>query len=133
VWVQVKELAMAMAMVLALVPALAQVTVPVMAKALAARSAQGSDLATVTVLGSSKGEKWGATKGSNVKKLTGMTGVGLRVAGDGRMRPAVVRPDLSKLNLKHGKRLRMSGGALEMCGGSMNDKFLFRALPYKLF
>ena len=41
------------------------------------------------------------------------------------MRPAVVRPDLSKLNLKRGKGLRMSGGACEMCGGSMNDKFLF--------
>ena len=40
-------------------------------------------------------------------------------------RPAVVRYDLSKLNLKHGKGLRMSGGACEMCGGSMNDKFLF--------
>ena len=71
-------------------------------------------------------------RGSNVKKITGMTGVGLKVAGDGRMRPAVVRYDpskydLSKLNLKHGKGLRMSGsGACEMCKGSgMNDKFLF--------
>ena len=94
-------------------------------------------------------------RGSNVKKITGMTGVGLKVGttGDGRMRknpswdydrrmrpavertpdlpdrrmrPAVVRYDLSKLNLKHGKGLRMSGsGACEMCGGSMNDKFLF--------
>ena len=79
-------------------------------------------------------------RGSNVKKITGMTGVGLRVGTtvdgrmrknpswdyDGRMRPAVVRHDLSKLNLKHGKGLRMSGsGACEMCGGSMNDKFLF--------
>ena len=68
-----------------------------------------------------------------------MTGVGLKVAGDGRMRknpswdydrrmrPAVVRYDLSKLNLKQGKGLRMSGsGACEMCKGSgMNDKFLF--------
>ena len=64
-------------------------------------------------------------RGSNVKKITGMTGVGLRVAGDGRMKSAVVKPDLSKLNLKHGKGLRMGGGACEMCGGSMNDKFLF--------
>jgi len=79
-------------------------------------------------------------RGSNVKKITGMTGVGLRVGttGDGRMRknpswdydrrmrPAVVRHDLSKLNLKHGKGLRMSGsGNCEVCGGSMNDKFLF--------
>ena len=81
-----------------------------------------------------------------------MTGVGLKVGttGDGRMRPAVerkwrnavertpdlpdrrmrpavVRPDLSKLNLKHGKGLRMSGSgaSCEVCGGSMNDKFLF--------
>ena len=56
-------------------------------------------------------------KGSNVKRLTGLTGLGLRVAGDGKMKSAVYRPV--------GKGLRMSGGACEMCGGSMNDKFLF--------
>ena len=38
-------------------------------------------------------------RGSNVKRITGMTGVGLKVAGDGRMRPAVVRPDFSKWEL----------------------------------
>ena len=65
-------------------------------------------------------------RGSNVKKITGMTGVGLKVAGDGRMKSAVYRPPgLDKLMMKHGKGLRMSGGACEMCGGSMNDKFLF--------
>jgi len=90
-------------------------------------------------------------RGSNVDKLTGYTGLGLRMAGDGKMRPAVVRPDFSKWknaverspgmrpavvrpdprelkkyfkNVK-GKGLRMSGGECEMCGGSMNDKFLF--------
>jgi len=35
-------------------------------------------------------------RGSNVDKLTGYTGLGLRMAGDGKMRPAVVRPDFSK-------------------------------------
>jgi len=35
------------------------------------------------------------TRGSNVKRITGMTGVGLKVAGDGKMRPAVVRHDLN--------------------------------------
>ena len=66
-------------------------------------------------------------RGSNVKRITGMTGVGLRVAGDGRMKSAVHRnPGLDKLMTKHGKGLRMSGGACEMCKGSgMNDKFLF--------
>jgi len=96
-------------------------------------------------------------RGSNVKKRTGMTGVGLRVGttGNGKMRPAVVRkwrnavertPDLldgkmrsavearpavmprGKIDpskLKHGNGLRMSGGACEMCGGSMNNKFFF--------
>ena len=61
-----------------------------------------------------------------------MTGVGLRVAGDGRMKSAVYRPpELDKLMMKHGKGLRMSangltmGGNCKMCGGSMNDKFLF--------
>jgi hypothetical protein len=29
-------------------------------------------------------------KGSNVKKITGMTGLGLRVAGEGKMKSAVV-------------------------------------------
>ena len=65
-------------------------------------------------------------RGSNVDKLTGYTGLGLRMAGEGRMKTAVYRrPGLDKLMTKHGKGLRMSGGKCEMCGGSMNDKFLF--------
>ena len=62
-------------------------------------------------------------RGSNVDKLTGYTGLGLKLAGDGRMkkktswnydrrmRPAVVRPDMEeikKMMTKHGKGLRMS-------------------------
>jgi hypothetical protein len=54
-----------------------------------------------------------------------MTGLGLRVAGEGRMKSAVVKTDLSKLHLKHGKGFKMSGGACDMCGGSIDDKFLF--------
>ena len=97
------------------------------------------------------------TKGSNVQRLTGLTGLGLRVSGDGKMkRPAVVNrwrnavertPDLpdgrirpavmprpavvprgkfDPSKLKHGNELRMSGsGNCEVCGGSMNDKFIF--------
>ena len=76
-------------------------------------------------------------QGSNVDKLTGYTGLGLRLAGDGRMKSAVeVRPavmprgkidpeDMRRLMTKHGRGLRMSGGECEMCGGSMNDKFIF--------
>jgi len=80
-------------------------------------------------------------RGSNVDKLTGYTGLGLKLAGDGRMkknpswnydrrmRPAVVRPDMEeikKMMTKHGKGLRMSGGECEACKGSgMNDNFLF--------
>ena len=87
-------------------------------------------------------------KGSNVKKLTEYTGLGLKLAGDGRMkrpsmadlqriksavevRPAVlprgkIEPeDMKRLMAKHGRGLRMAGGECEMCGGSMNDKFLF--------
>jgi len=61
-------------------------------------------------------------KGSNVKRLTGLTGLGLRVAGDGRMkraveirpavmpRPAVIhRGKFDPSKLKHGNGLRMSG------------------------
>ena len=71
-------------------------------------------------------------RGSNVDKLTGYTGLGLRVAGDGRMKSAVVEKpsmaDMKRLMAKHGKGLRMSGsGTCEACNGSgmMNDKFLF--------
>ena len=84
--------------------------------------------------------------------MTGYTGLGLKLAGDGKMKTAVVRPDFSKWknaverspgmrpavvrpdprelkkyfkNVK-GKGLRMSGGECEACKGSgMNDKFLF--------
>jgi len=81
------------------------------------------------------------TKGSNVNRLTGLTGLGLRVGttGDGRMKSAVeIRPaimprptvmprgNIDPSKLKHGNGLRMSGGACEMCKGSgMNDKFIF--------
>ena len=61
-------------------------------------------------------------KVSNVKRLTGMTGVGLKLSGDGKMKTAVVRPDVRHLR---GKGMRLSGGTCEMCGGSMNDNFLF--------
>ena len=72
-------------------------------------------------------------KGSNVKRLTRYTGLGLRVAGDGRMKSAVVEKpsmaDMKRLMAKHGKGLRMAGsGTCEACKGSrmMNDKFLFQ-------
>ena len=45
-------------------------------------------------------------KKGNVAKLNQMSGLGLR--------------------LQQGQGLRMSGGTCEMCGGSMNDKFLFQ-------
>jgi hypothetical protein len=64
-------------------------------------------------------------RGSNVDKLTGYTGLGLRMAGDGKMKTAVYRrPGLDKLLTKHGKGLRMSGGMCQGCG-MMNDKFIF--------
>ncbi len=64
-------------------------------------------------------------KGSNVKRLTGLTGLGLRVAGDGKMK----RPSMAELQkIRPAVMPRptvMPGGACKMCGGSMNDKFLF--------
>ena len=67
-------------------------------------------------------------KGSNVDKLTGYTGLGLRLAGDGKFKSAVV---------KHGRGLIMSGGECQACNGSgmMNDKFLFAIIHqlYQLF
>jgi len=44
-------------------------------------------------------------KKGNVAKLNQMSGLGLR--------------------LQQGKGMRLSGGTCEMCGGSMNDKFIF--------
>jgi len=73
-------------------------------------------------------------RGSNVDKLTGYTGLGLKLAGDGRMKSAVVEKpsmaELRKMMAKHGKGLRMSANGLTMGGkcqgcGMMNDKFLF--------
>ena len=62
--------------------------------------------------------------------MTGYTGLGLRVAGDGRMKSAVVeRPSMAKMNrmmAKHGNGLRLSGGECEVCKGSgMNDNIVF--------
>jgi len=45
-------------------------------------------------------------KKGNVAKLSQMSGLGLR--------------------LQHGNGLKLSGGTCEMCGGSMNDNFLFQ-------
>ena len=69
-------------------------------------------------------------KGSNVDKLTGYTGLGLKLAGNGKFKSAVVEKpsmaDMKRMMAKHGKGLRMSGGECEACKGSgMNDKFLF--------
>ena len=70
-------------------------------------------------------------KGSNVDKLTGYTGLGLKLAGNGKIKSAVVEKpsmaDMKRMMAKHGRGLRMSGGECEACNGSgmMNDKFLF--------
>jgi len=69
-------------------------------------------------------------KGRVVRKAVDMSGLGLRVSGNGKIRttqyrPAVVRPDFDKLKmLKHGKGMRMSGGMCQGCG-MMNDHFIF--------
>ena len=70
-------------------------------------------------------------KGSNVVKLTGYTGLGLKLAGNGKFKSAVVEKpsmaDMKRMMAKHGKGLRMAGsGTCEACKGSgINDKFLF--------
>ena len=66
-------------------------------------------------------------KGSNVDKLTGYTGLGLKLAGNGKFKSAVVEKpsmaDMKRMMAKHGRGLRMSGGECEACKGSrMNDK-----------
>jgi len=78
-------------------------------------------------------------KGSNVKRLTEMTGVGLKLSGDGKMktadyrgvRPAVMPRGWNRKNkgsiseLFEGNGMKLSGG--RCCGcGMMNDKFLFQ-------
>jgi hypothetical protein len=74
-------------------------------------------------------------RGSNVDKLTGYTGLGLRMAGDGfkkksqKFQADFGTPEDRRRITKHGKGLRMSGDGLRMsCGmcqgcGMMYDKF----------
>jgi hypothetical protein len=94
------------------------------------------------------------TKGSNVKRLTGYTGLGLKLAGDGKMKKksdfrfaVEKRPDLHELRsavemrpavmprrkfdreemeklMFKGRGLRMSGGMCQGCG-MQNDAFIF--------
>jgi hypothetical protein len=69
------------------------------------------------------------TRKGSVRKATQMTGLG-------RMRPAVVRPNMDEMKKymeKHGKGLKLSGEGLRMSGngmcckgcGMMNDQFIF--------
>ena len=74
-------------------------------------------------------------KGSNVHKLTGYTGLGLKLSGEGKMktadqrryRTADVRPSSRDIEKWFGNGMRLRGGANEACHGSgmQNDKFIF--------
>ena len=59
-------------------------------------------------------------KKGNVSKLVGMSGLGLRLQGEGVMKDARFRKPIHL-----GEGMRLSGG--KCCGcGMMNDKFLFQ-------
>ena len=61
------------------------------------------------------------SKKGYLSKLTQMSGLGLKLQGDGVMRDARFRKPITL-----GNGMRMSGGACHSCLGSgMNDKFIF--------
>jgi hypothetical protein len=58
-------------------------------------------------------------KKGNISKLTQLSGLGLKLQGDGVMKDARYRRPITM-----GNGMRMSGGTCSMCGAG-NDKFLF--------
>jgi hypothetical protein len=56
----------------------------------------------------------------NISKLVGMSGLGLKLQGDGVMQDARFRRPITL-----GNGLRMSGGDCQACGSGMTDKFIF--------
>jgi hypothetical protein len=58
-------------------------------------------------------------KKGNISKLTQLSGLGLKLQGDGVMKDARYRRPITM-----GNGMRMSGGMCSMCGAG-NDKFLF--------
>ena len=58
------------------------------------------------------------SKKGNISKLTQLSGLGLKLQGDGVKKDARYRRPITMEN-----GMRMSGGTCSMCGG--NDKFLF--------
>jgi hypothetical protein len=59
------------------------------------------------------------SKKGNISKLTQLSGLGLKLQGDGVMKDARFRKPITL-----GNGMRMSGGMCSMCGAG-NDKFLF--------
>jgi len=60
------------------------------------------------------------SKKGNISKLTQLTGLGLKLQGEGMTDARYRRP------ITMGNGMRMSGGACQSCNGSgMNDKFIF--------
>ena len=49
----------------------------------------------------------------------------VKTADQRRYRTADVRPSSRDIKKLFGNGMRLSGGACEMCGSSMNDKFIF--------
>ena len=59
-------------------------------------------------------------KKGNISKLTQLSGLGLKLQGEGMKDARYRRP------ITMGNGMRMGGGACQSCNGSgMNDKFLF--------
>jgi hypothetical protein len=59
------------------------------------------------------------SKKGNVSKLVGMSGLGLKLQGEGMTDARYRRP------ITMGNGMRMSGGSCSGCGMEYNDKFIF--------
>jgi hypothetical protein len=59
------------------------------------------------------------SKKGNISKLTQLTGLGLKLQGEGMKDARYRRP------ITLGNGMRMSGGACNGCGMEYNDKFIF--------
>jgi hypothetical protein len=63
------------------------------------------------------------SKKGNISKLTQLSGLGLKLQGDGVMKDARFRKPITL-----GNGMRMGGGSCKGCGMEYNEKFIFESI-----